>query len=399
MTSLRALFLCAAVLASPMAAPAMAQTGPQTDLLERARSGDSEAQVALADQLRTGDGLPQNFAESAKWYARAAESGDPAALNRLGQMRFAGLGVAQDHALALDLLSRAAASGDARMIHDLAQALDSAPGDLADHARAVQLYRQAAGLGFEESAVSLAALLIEGRGTAADPDQARRLLEPIAARGHPKAANNLALLFVRGDGVEQDYARAAELFRIAADAGMPEAIRNLGVLYENGFGVPQSDEEAASLYRLAASLVSPEPAKTLPPLYDPHLIPFTGSQDELDHIMARAETGDPVAISTAGMAILAVQNDFSAHAEAARWFRRAAEAGHGYSMANLGVLYFRGSGVLQDYVLGYMWLSLAKAAQVEEAAAMMEIALPRMTPAQVADAQARAAALWQKWHP
>ena len=42
-------------------------------------------------------------------------------------------------------------------------------------------------------------------------------------------------------------------------------------------------------------------------------------------------------------------------AEAARWYRRAAEQGHGEAQVNLGVLYEAGLGVRQDYLEAARW--------------------------------------------
>ena len=46
-------------------------------------------------------------------------------------------------------------------------------------------------------------------------------------------------------------------------------------------------------------------------------------------------------------------------AEAASWFRKAAEQGIGIAQLNLGRLYKDGSGVAKDPVEAYVWLSLA----------------------------------------
>ncbi len=47
------------------------------------------------------------------------------------------------------------------------------------------------------------------------------------------------------------------------------------------------------------------------------------------------------------------------YAEAARWFRRAAEQGHAESQYNLGLLYGNGQGVPYDYGTAARWTRLA----------------------------------------
>ena len=81
--------------------------------------------------------------------------------------------------------------------------------------------------------------------------------------------------------------------------------------------------------------------------------------------------------------------------EALTEWRAAAEAGDRRAMLALGRLHLQGLGVVQDYVEAHKWLNLAasrgEAAALEERDALAS----KMTPAQVATAQQRAAA----WRP
>lgn len=81
--------------------------------------------------------------------------------------------------------------------------------------------------------------------------------------------------------------------------------------------------------------------------------------------------------------------------EALTQWRAAADAGDGRAMLALGQRYQQGLGVLQDYVEAHMWFNLA--ASRGEAAALGErdAVAAKMTPAQIAAAQQRAAA----WRP
>ena len=87
-------------------------------------------------------------------------------------------------------------------------------------------------------------------------------------------------------------------------------------------------------------------------------------------------------------------------AEAAKWYRLAAEQGDAFAQLELGIMYADGEGVAQDYVLSHMWFSLAAAhlpADViqETAATQRYIIETSMTPAQVAEAQRLA----REWKP
>ena len=48
-------------------------------------------------------------------------------------------------------------------------------------------------------------------------------------------------------------------------------------------------------------------------------------------------------------------------AEAAKWYRLAADQGFAYAQNALGMMYSNGQGVQQDYVSAYLWFSLAAA--------------------------------------
>jgi TPR repeat protein len=64
------------------------------------------------------------------------------------------------------------------------------------------------------------------------------------------------------------------------------------------------------------------------------------------------------------------------------------------AQADLGVLYWNGEGVPQDFVLAYMWLSLA-AEQEPDAVAERDLAASQMTPDEIAEEQRLA----REWKP
>jgi hypothetical protein len=111
---------------------------------------------------------------------------------------------------------------------------------------------------------------------------------------------------------------------------------------------------------------------------------------------AAAQHGDPVAAFMLGYLLSNApqgERDFRA---AARWYRRAAEKGLGAAMTNLGLLYVRGLGVPQDYVLGYMWINLAAAGGLADAVKARDAVSAHMTPAQINEAQQLASRRWKE---
>jgi len=359
------------------------------------------ALFAEGNRHHSGHGVLQNFASAAALFEQAAAQGHAGAQNQLGQYFHSGLGGKQNQQDALRWLRSAADQGDPQHIFDLGKALEQGADGSQDAAAAAKAYQQAADLGHADAAVSLGVLYQNGTGVAQDYTRALELYQGPAAEGHARAQNNLGLLYVRGTGVTLDYTRAATLFAAATEQGLPTAMTNLSVMYGNGFGVEQSDAQAvdwerrASQQRQTATLG----AATEVPLcsFDPRLTPPAEDPNASALRHRAAEGGDPVAQFLLGWRMCS-QPDARAGdlRQAGIWFKAAAAKGHGPSMANLGWLYLRGRGVPQDYVLGYMWLTLAQSVgqplALEDSATLRQ----QMTAAQINEAQQRATVIWQK---
>ena len=74
-------------------------------------------------------------------------------------------------------------------------------------------------------------------------------------------------------------------------------------------------------------------------------------------------------------------------AEAAKWYRNAAEQGIAEYMIRLAGMYLWGWGVPQDYVKAHMWYDLAAAASDEHAPEFRDRLAREMTPTNISMAQ------------
>lgn len=83
------------------------------------------------------------------------------------------------------------------------------------------------------------------------------------------------------------------------------------------------------------------------------------SKAEFEVWLPRALAGDPRAAFMLGRSYAEGTSHREDFGEAARWFRKAAEAGHGPAQAGLARLYGKGLGVPQDYVWSYAWFAAA----------------------------------------
>lgn len=77
-----------------------------------ADAGDADAQAALGEMYRQGNGVRQNYKTAAWWFRLAAEQGNTGAQVKLGNMYSSGNGVALDHKYAYMWWSIAASSLD-----------------------------------------------------------------------------------------------------------------------------------------------------------------------------------------------------------------------------------------------------------------------------------------------
>ena len=123
---------------------------------------------------------------------------------------------------------------------------------------------------------------------------------------------NLGNSHENGEGVARDGAKAAEWYRKAAEQGYADAQFNLGNNYADGKGIAKDISPASS-----------------------------GSARRLNKNDASAQFNLAM--------IYHHEATVRDHAEAARWYRKAADQGHVNAMVNLGTLYNNGEGVERDY--------------------------------------------------
>jgi TPR repeat protein len=86
-----------------------------------------------------------------------------------------------------------------------------------------------------------------------------------------------------------------------------------------------------------------------------------------------------------------VPQDYS---EAARWFERSAEQGYTKAQHNLGAMYGIGKGVKRDYVRAYKWMSICAAAGDQGCESQRNLVEKKLSGSKLRDAQ-RMASEWK----
>jgi TPR repeat protein len=83
--------------------------------------------------------------------------------------------------------------------------------------------------------------------------------------------------------------------------------------------------------------------------------------------------------------------------EAVKWYRKAAEQGYSNAQNNLAGMYFEGQGVPQDNVMAYFWWNLAAAEGNARSIKFRDRVKEMMTPSEIEEAQ-RLSREWFQQH-
>ncbi|TWB21273.1 Sel1 repeat-containing protein [Nitrospirillum amazonense] len=196
--ALALLLLTGTALAAPDAPPPTPPTAADAGLLAldaRARAGDAQAQLDLADAY--GDvpfDRPTDVARASAWYRLAAAAPDTdirrQACAALGTLEAGGMGWPENISAALPWYRCAADLGDTQSQFNLALLYDEGVDIPADTPQAVRWYRRAAEGGLVLALERLGALAERDH----DRDGAARLYGEAAAKGDIAAAQALARL-------------------------------------------------------------------------------------------------------------------------------------------------------------------------------------------------------------
>ena len=142
------------------------------------QNGDEQFSIGML--YVRGQGVPQDYAEAAKWIQQAAEKGHAEAQATLGAMFQLGRGVPQDYA------------------------------------QAAAWYRKAAKQGFMVAQLALGTLLSEGQGVPKDDAEAVMWWRRAAEQGDAVAQANLGAAYQLGTGVPTDYSEAYFWYKVAS---------------------------------------------------------------------------------------------------------------------------------------------------------------------------------------
>jgi TPR repeat protein len=337
-----------------------------------------DEQYDLAKMFQNGDGIiPQDSNEAVYWYTKAAEQGHAEAQFQLGWMYHKGDTIKKDREKAVKWLTRAA-----EQKHPLAIMAFSLYPESADW------FSRAAEQGSVEAQYRLGSMYHDGDGVPHDYKEALKWWTKAAEQGDRAAQMAIALMYHTGDGVPQDYTEAAKWWTKAAQAGDLQAQHRLGLMYLDGRGVQQDVNEALAWLTKAAGMGAvesqillaltysgrdngipanhAEAAKWFEKAASSPLWPYIEDRVEWFHRDRRLPppTLQPIQDNAETAYLVAILYYVGWPGprdltEAAKWFAKAADQGLAQAQFALGLMHSEGDGVPHDDALAAKWYAKA----------------------------------------
>jgi TPR repeat protein len=204
--------------------------------------------------------------------------------------------------------------------------------------------------GAANSQATLGKAYKDGNGVPQNDMLALKWLRKAADQGDASGENDLGGMYRMGEGVTQDKEEAVRWYKKAAKQGNSKAMFNLGVSYYNGDGVSSDPNLAYAWFLLAQE---------------------AGNPAANDAVKRSAEDGEHLGVTPDALQQVAAMYEKGAdlpqsYADAAKWYRKAADLDDPEARVKLATMLIDGLGVQQDYGLA---LTLCKAAAKQNYAA------------------------------
>lgn len=335
-----------------------------------AEHGAADAAYNIGVMYSKGDGVAKNEAKAVEWYRRAAELCNGSYCNYVGSLYFNGTMVRQDEAEAAKWFKRAAALGWKEGMLNLALCY-LGRGLPTDYCMALS-YANMSGQNSNPNA-ALIGRAIKANANKKNPTAlyamglAQKLLgEPALSKKYIDRAldtGDPAVYFIHGAVAleNKDYATAASSFMAAAEAGNADAQYLLGCMYYDGTGVAKSYQYAGTWFSLSAAQGNADAMFALALMFRDGEGVKKDAAQYAKYMKAAAEngTGDNASEYFLGMCYYEGTGLSQDYSMAAEWFKRATNKNIVEAFTMLGECYYYGRGVGQNYVTAAEMLKVA----------------------------------------
>ena len=340
--------------------------------LARAKQGDVNAILIVADNYARGIGVKQNGAEAINWYEKAVAKDKAEAFYQLAKIYQEGKLTAPDPETSLAYLRAAAERAHAPAQNELGNYYQKGLFNLPRSQGEGLLWKlRASAQGHSEAAKAVALASTQTPELFAAVTQFEINLQKSAKQD---ASSMLALgqAYRKGVPVARNDEEAYKWFLRAwqTDSSLSQAAFELAEMNRLGEGIAQDETQAMEFYNAAALLKNPQAQYYLgtlnyganPPNYKDAFAWFSNA----------AAQGSAQAQYLTGFMLLQGQGMKKSVPMAVDFFRKAAEQNHPSAQYVLGQMYWKGLGVKKNLKEGKKWLSLAAENGSEPARALLE---------------------------
>lgn len=378
-------------------------------LRQRADRGDSSAVYRLGRVYALGQGVEVDRAEARKWYDLAATLGSVSALKELAALTSR---EDNDPVLAGKYMLKAAEAGSMNAAVELGRKLNGQQGyylDVSDdvaslwveraaslgnitaigiltdrlleqgkNAEAIAYLEQAARRGSVDSYLELYQIYKAGQGMPADVKKARKYFDSALQARELRVFEKERLgsmLLIPTEPVF-DIKRGVALIEQAADAGSASAMASLADLYQKGDVIPVNNMKAFQWREKAAEAGDVASMLALSQMYEEgKFVPRDRKKANilLNKTLNSIAPDEPIAMLTIGQTYVDGKVVAADMDEAAKWFRRATEAGSIEGWVALGRLVKWNA--VKDYDAPQAVEMFRKAASGGSQSAMVELGL------------------------
>ncbi|MBO5382704.1 MAG: SEL1-like repeat protein [Ruminococcus sp.] len=227
-----------------------------------------------------------------------------------------------------------------------------------NYEEAVKWFRMAARKGFTKAMYNIGICYNYGEGVPENKEEAAIWYNKAAEKNYVPAQIGIAKLYLLGNGVPQDYKKHLYWLKRAAEQGSADAQYMLGGAYARGLGVDKNYKEAFKWLEKGAEQGDEKSQLTIGAM-----VLSAGKDDDLSEYIPLAKKWYRVAAENGNLEahfmLSSIYNHEGNFAEGDNLIRIAAEKGHAQSQELLGIAYYTGDRVEQDYTKAAFWLHKA----------------------------------------
>lgn len=319
--------------------------------MKASEGGDGTSAWHIGNCFRDGIPVSQDIDEAIKWYIKSAEYGNPKAYGEIGAIYENAEFGRQDHEKSLDYYTKGYENGDDESTLALAKKYENGIGVELNPSKAFELMKYAADYRWgKEVILETAKMCLEGRGTEPNPVMAVEYLEKIRYLG-----KDVSVLY------KEAKSRCApkELFDLCkrkAETGDHIAEYELFEWYSGEKGIPRDNDKAVEYLKKSADGGYVIALNKLGEI----------EKDRLNFILA-AECWEKAAqlglySHSYDLACLYLEGDRGVQLNVERGLelmRKAAELGNADAQSEMGVIYYEGKFVAQNYSEAFKWVQMA----------------------------------------